>query len=163
MEIIAWLVNASVNTWISWISFLLCLCLIWMDFDYKARSKQYCRCVIVSEHCGKIIPGGPKITNVSSPMLENYAMVLFACITHITHTYILCGPHFLVIEMSGCDVIPLLIFSKTFPYNSLFSFSAEAFQKTIWRLCPNELQRLPEENEKVRHLLWCLLIFCPKY
>lgn len=87
MEIIAWLVNASVNTWISWISFLLCLCLIWMDFDYKARSKQYCRCVIVVEHCGKIIPGGPKITNVSSPMLENYAMVLFACITHITHIY----------------------------------------------------------------------------
>jgi hypothetical protein len=40
-----------------------------------------------------------------------------------------------------------------------FFSPAKAFQKIIWRLCPNEVQQLPKEDEKVRHLWWFLLLF----
>ena len=35
-------------------------------------------------------------------------------------------------------------------------FSAKAFQKILWRLCPREVQKLLKEDEKVRHLWWFL-------
>jgi hypothetical protein len=41
----------------------------------------------------------------------------------------------------------------------LSSFSAKAFQKIIWGICPHEVQKLCEEDEKVRFLRWCMLVF----
>lgn len=64
--------------------------------------------------------------------------------------------NFVLVVYSPHCMCSRTFFLSAWPFVSLFS--AKALPKIIWKLCPNEVQKLLEEDEKVRHRLWCYWI-----